>query len=121
MANGRIVTDEVSTTNLINAFAQAADDQAAAQQQVGGAGAELAEFWTGDASNSYGGGLAEWQAGLTKVQQALSSISDSMVRFARDTASTEDDNLLQARLTPASALTGAISAIPATPASASWT
>jgi WXG100 family type VII secretion target len=116
-----MITDEASTTYLINAFGKAADDQAAAQQKVSNAGGSLASGWSGVASDTYGGGLEEWQAGLTKVQQALSSISDSMVEFARETQTTEDDNALAARLTPASPRIGGgmSSQTPSVPAS--WT
>jgi WXG100 family type VII secretion target len=121
MANGRMITDEVSTTNLINAFAQASDEQSAAQAQVSGAHTSLAAGWSGVASNTFGGGIEEWQAGLTKVQRALSSISDSMVQFAQETTTTEDDNALAARLTPASARIAGTPMTAGTPSTASWT
>jgi WXG100 family type VII secretion target len=120
MASGKMITDEASTTNLINAFARAADEQEAAQRQVSGAHSSLAGGWSGKAANTFGGGIEEWQAGLRKIQEALSSISNSMVEFARETATTEDDNELAARLVPLSAQSGSHST-PQIPAKPSWT
>lgn len=120
MVNGRMITDEESTTQLIHAFTQAADQQAAAQRQVSAVQSELRANWSGKAANTYGTAIGELQAGLTKVQQALSRISDSMVRFASDTSTTEDDNDVAAQLMPAMARSGPIATYSPN-SGASWT
>lgn len=91
MPAGNLDVDEASTTALINAFKQAADDQNAAHNSVSGTQAALAGGWKGNASGTFSGGLDEWMDGLVKVHNALNMIDESMVKFSKLTASTEDD------------------------------
>ncbi|GLY93151.1 WXG100 family type VII secretion target [Actinoplanes sp. NBRC 103695] len=90
---GNLDIDEASTIALINAFKKAADDQNAAHSSVSSTQASLAGGWTGHASGTFSGGLDEWMDGLVKIHNALNMIDESMVKFSKLTASTEDDNI----------------------------
>ncbi|MGW0436567.1 WXG100 family type VII secretion target [Micromonospora sp. NPDC003197] len=120
MAQDRKIVDEASTADLVRAFAQANSDQATAQNAARSAQGDLAAGWQGQASQSFGNTLDEWLAGLTKVTAALESLSDNMVEFARQTATTEDDNI---RLAQSNGASSGIAPSVATSASpvASWT
>jgi WXG100 family type VII secretion target len=93
MPAGNLNIDEPTTVALINSFKKAADDQQAAHNSVSNTQAALAGGWTGHASGTFRGGLDEWMDGLVKVHNALNMIDESMVKFAKLTANTEDDNI----------------------------
>jgi len=91
-----VLVDDASTRQLVTAFAQALGDVGGVENSVDATGSYLRAAHTGDAANRFQASLGEWLTGLREVRQALLSIDEEMQGFARQTASTEDDNTLAA-------------------------
>lgn len=92
MADGVKIVDEATTRALLQAFQQAKQDQQTAHSAVSGTAASLAGGWTGQASGTYGNGLARWMSALTRVGNALHMLDGAMQTFAKDTQNTEEGN-----------------------------
>lgn len=93
MAND-ITSHDGSRTALIQAFSTASSDQQQAFNAVMNAEAALASHWKGNASAAYRQAMNDWVAGLRKVRAGLGKIESAMVDLGKQTAATEDDNLV---------------------------
>ncbi|MFD0746528.1 WXG100 family type VII secretion target [Phytohabitans flavus] len=91
-----ISSDAPTTQNLLTAFAEAYSDAQNAQRAVMNTTDELTRTWSGNAAAEYRKGLGEWLEGLNQVMTALNTLSTKMAEFAKESAATEDNNMLEA-------------------------
>ncbi|MBN1171980.1 MAG: WXG100 family type VII secretion target [Micromonosporaceae bacterium] len=89
-----ITSHDGSRTALIQAFSTASSDQQQAFTTVTNAEAALASQWKGSASALYRDAMRNWVAGLQKVRAGLGEIESAMVDLGKQSATTEDDNLV---------------------------
>src|SRR5262245_42893973 len=89
-----LTADEATTVAMIRAFDTCQDECNAIGQTIDAAAAALFAQWGGAAATMYRQALSGWMEGFNQVRTALNLLNDSMVTYARTTATTEDDNLL---------------------------
>ena len=92
--NAEKIVDRASMQELLSAFVTATNDYERAHTIVQSSRDRLPSVWNGAAANAYDGALGQWQDGFNKVRQGLAKISDEMAAFAKETQTTEDDNVI---------------------------
>ena len=92
MAGPKIV-DEATTVAMIRAFNECSTECDSVQKLVDSTYSTLMATWGGVAAKRYGDSMAEWQKGFKDVQDALNMLDLAMVDFAKNTETTEDDNI----------------------------